>query len=114
MWSATDPLAVKVTFGSASGAVEWVFARELLTEVCFEKCRAIGAGDVHVARQDNLRGNDYLLLTLTTDQRLTVRADLEEIKFFLSNSFIYAQQGEEEVDIDTTITKLLDGGLDSV
>lgn len=108
-WSSADPVAVKVAFGDSTGVTEWIFARDLLADVCFGRCASAGSGDVHVARvlKD---GREVVVLTLSVGHVVHLQADVEEIKFFLEATFIYAPQGQEEIDMDATIDKLLDGG----
>jgi hypothetical protein len=115
-WTSENPLAVHACFGDpdVGGAVEWIFGRDLLIDVVLDGAHTAGEGDVTVARRKNagLAGpaKDQLILTLSVGHVVNLRTDLVEIKIFLQNTFIYAPQGQEVVDVDTTIEKLLDGG----
>jgi hypothetical protein len=111
-WSSADPVAVKACFGHAGDdrkTTDWFFGRDLLADVAFGRCASAGDGDVHVARvlKD---GREVLILTLSVGTVVHLQADLEEIKFFLEATFIYSPQGQEEIDMDTAIGRLLDGG----
>jgi hypothetical protein len=116
-WSSEDPLAVMISFGDATGEVKWTFARDLLADVISGKCDAAGDGDVHVSRSVNHGlsgpGKAQLILVLSVNHKAMLRADLEQVKFFLDSTFIYSPWGAEIVDIDTTIVRLLDGGWEN-
>ena len=109
-WDSASPLEVRVTFGSDfRDTVKWIFARDLLAEVTRDGGpETAGDGDVHVARRDG-----SLVLTLCTDKRLVLRAEMLKVKAFLNRSFSYCQPGAEEIDVDSAISKLLDGGWTS-
>src|ERR1700756_5130674 len=116
-WTSEDPLAVRITFGDATGEVNWIFARDLFADVVTGKCFGAGDGDVHVVRSVNhgLGGptRDQLVLTLSVGHVINLRADLSEVKFFIDSTFVYSAQGQEVVDIDTAILRLLDDGWTS-
>lgn len=116
-WTSADPVAVKISFKDPSGDLDWVFARDLLADVVFEKSEESGAGDVHIARSRNHgltgRAGDQLVLTLSVGHIARLRANLSDIRLFLQDTFRHVPQGEEVVDTDSAIVKLLDGGWTS-
>lgn len=112
-WTSEDPLAVRICFDDTLGEVNWIIARDLLANVADGKCDEAGDGDVRVTRLVNHGlgpSSDHLLLTLSVGQVARLRADIGEVKFFTDRTFAYAKQGEEVVDIDSAITRLLDEG----
>lgn len=110
-WTSEDPLAVEVSFGQGDGDhVEWKFARDLLADVVSGKLPRAGEGDVCVRRQKDNASQDQLILSLTVGFTRELRTDLEEIRIFLQNTYMYAPQGEELIDMDATIDKILGGG----
>jgi len=116
-WTSTDPLAVTIVFGDGTGEISWIFARDLFADVVAGRCNDSGDGDVHVARSVNhgLGGpsRDQLILTLSVGHVVNLRTDLDQIKIFLESTFTYSPYGEEVVDVDGAILKLLDDGWTS-
>lgn len=115
-WTSEDPLAVRVCFGDTSvgDEVNWIFARDLLADVVGGKCDEAGDGDVHITRLVNHGtggpSSDHLLLTLAVSQVVRLRAGMSEVRFFTDSTFAYAKQGDEVMDIDSAISRLLDEG----
>lgn len=117
-WTSEDPLAVRICFGdTATGEVNWIFARDLLADVVAGKCDEAGDGDVRVTRLVNHGAggppSDHLLLTLAVSQVVRLRAGMSEVEFFTDSTFAYSKQGEEVMDIDSAIVRLLDDGRPS-
>lgn len=116
-WTSADPVAVQISFGDSTGVVDWILARDLLADVAMGKLEESGVGDVKATRTVNhgLAGPtaDQLVLTLSVGHVIKLRTDLNEVRFFLEATFMYVKQGEENIDIDLALTKLLDDGWTS-
>lgn len=107
-WTSEDPLAIEIIFEQATGEISWMFSRDLFADVLAGRCTDAGDGDVHVAKSSS---GDSLILTLAVSHVINLKADdLKEVDFFMQNTFAYCPYGEEEIDIDTAIGKLLGGG----
>lgn len=104
-WTSEDPLAVELVFEQPAGEVSWMLSRDLFADVVAGRCTDAGDGDVHVTKS-----GDSLILTLAVSHVVNLKADLAQIDSFLQSTFIYSPYGEEEMDIDATIGKLLGGG----
>lgn len=109
-WTSEDPLAIRVIFEQPGGEVSWMFSRDLFADVVAGRCTDAGDGDVHVAKSSS---SDSLILTLAVNHVVNLKADLAKIDSFLQSTFIYSPYGEEEIDVDTAIGRLLDGGWPS-
>jgi hypothetical protein len=110
-WTSEDPLAIEITFGDSAGKVIWLLSRDMFIEVCTGRCDEYGNGDVHLAKRINhgLAGGESLVLTLNVGHVISLKANPGIVNAFLQETLMYSPYGEENLDLDTTITKLLEG-----
>ena len=108
-YSASDPWAVRVAFhtgGEGSGVVEWLFARELLTEGVG---RAVGEGDVRVwpSTQDGERLVHLAMSSPSGSALFEMQRDA--LVEFLQQTYLAVPTGceDDSVDLDSEIAALL-------
>jgi hypothetical protein len=103
----SDPYAVTLTFRTAAGDVPWTFGRELMVHGLVSPT---GEGDVHVWPTVDGRGRSVLVVELESpDGRLRAQARAEEVCRFLSHSLNLVPLGEERLDVDLLLARLLGG-----
>ena len=91
-YDSEDPFAVTATFRGDDGAVEWVFARDLLHEGLD---RPSGEGDVQVW-PGVVDGRDVVLVSLNSpDGHAVLEADAAVMGAFLERTFILVAAGAE-------------------
>jgi hypothetical protein len=98
-----DPYAVTATFHHGQGAVDWIFARDLLADGLLAPT---GDGDLHI---NPVADSDTVLLVLTApDGAAVMEASAEELATFLDLSYEQVAPGEEwdHVDFDAELAKL--------
>lgn len=107
-YDAADPYAISVSFhtGSDGSAVDWSFARQLLTDGV---THPVGEGDVRV--WPTLReGRQLISLSLTSPSGSALfETVLSDVVEFLSRSYTAVPTGSESdyVDIDAELALLL-------
>lgn len=97
-----DPFAVGARFRDATGDVEWVFSRDLLTAGMHVH---IGLGDVRVWPASD-PGVPVVFLTMTTlEGSVLMEFDAAELKAFLVQTHLLVPNGTEwrHIDIDGLI-----------
>lgn len=102
----TDPFAVTlVVCPELSSPVEWVFARELLSQGV---AAPIGEGDVTVEPM-NVAGARLVQITLATDKVASLVTSTDTVVEFLVESYALVPSGCEldDIDIDAAISALL-------
>ena len=111
-YSADDPWAVRVAFhtgGEANGVVEWLFARELLTDGVG---RAVGEGDVRVwpSTKDGARLVHLAMSSPSGSALFELQRDA--LVEFLQQTYLAVPTGceDERVDLDSEIAALLADG----
>ena len=107
-YDAADPYAVHVSFhtGGETGAVEWTFARQLLTDGVSS---AVGDGDVRVwPTSSGGRAAVCLALCSPSGQALFEVGQAELVEF-LTRSYVAVPTGCESdyVDVDAELAMLL-------
>ncbi|MEO6712440.1 MAG: SsgA family sporulation/cell division regulator [Mycobacteriales bacterium] len=107
-YEASDPYAICVTFhtGADGSAVEWSFARQLLTD---GSSQPVGEGDVRVW-PTNRYGRHLICLSLTSPSGSALfETSLPEVVEFLTRSYAAVPSGSESdyVDIDAELSLLL-------
>lgn len=107
-YDADDPYAICVTFhtGADGAAVEWSFARQLLTDGA---SRPVGEGDVRVW-PTNRNGRQLISLSLTSPSGSALfETSLADVVEFLTRSYAAVPSGSESeyVDIDAELALLL-------
>ncbi len=108
-YQADDPWAVRVTFQTGSepdGTVEWMFARQLLTDGIRE---SVGEGDVRVwpSMSD---GERVVNLAMTSPSGSALfEIDRDALVEFLQQTYLAVPTGSEEdaVDLDAELALLL-------
>jgi hypothetical protein len=107
-YAAADPWAVCVAFPTGSGddVVEWLFARQLLTDGVRA---AVGDGDVRVwpAVED---GDRVVMLAMQSPSgSARFEVDRDALVEFLQQTYLAVPTGTEEevVDLDAELTRLL-------
>lgn len=108
-YAVADPWAVSVTFhtgGEGDGMVEWLFARELLTEGV---ARPSGQGDVRVWPADGEDGPAVNLAMASPSGSACFELDRDALVTFLQQTYLAVPTGSEEsaVDLDAELSRLL-------
>ena len=108
-----DPYAVCVMFhpdGSDADQVAWSFSRELLAKGLEEPT---GIGDVRVWPWTTPRGESVALALSSPDGNALFEINRGVVQRFLRRAYSLVPRGRESghVDLDTTLTKLLTGGV---
>jgi hypothetical protein len=108
-YSASDPWAVTVAFqtgGEGDGIVEWMFARQLLTDGV---AAAVGEGDVRV--WPALHGTDRVvnLAMASPSGSALFEIDRDDLVEFLQQTYVAVPTGSEGevVDLDAELALLL-------
>ena len=108
-YQADDPWAVRVTFqtgGDDDGTVEWMFARQLLTDGIRE---AVGEGDVRVwpSMADGERVVNLAMASPSGSALFEI--DRDALVEFLQQTYLAVPTGSEEdaVDLDAELARLL-------
>ena len=108
-YAASDPWAVRVAFqtgGEGDGIVEWMFARQLLTDGVAAAC---GEGDVRV--WPALHGDDRVvnLAMASPSGSALFEIDRDELVEFLQQTYVAVPTGLEGgvVDLDAELALLL-------
>jgi len=111
-YAANDPWAVRVAFhtgGEGDGIVEWLFARQLLTEGVAGR---VGEGDVRV--EPSARHGVHLVnIAMTSPSGSALfEIDRDVLVEFLQQTYLAVPTGSEEdvVDLDAELAGLLDQG----
>lgn len=106
-----DPYAVNVAFrtgtGGAAEVVEWVFARQLLTDGVGG---AVGSGDVQVWPATSLEGDEVVCLSLSSPSgRALFELPLPELVEYLAMTYTVVPTGGESelVDVEGELALLL-------
>lgn len=100
-WDSEDPFALHVTFLDASGPVPWVFERDLVNEAMITG--SAGDADVKLAVENNV-----LTMTLSSSQTIIMKTPLLPVETFVTRTFSYIPAGEEKIELDETIRRLLE------
>ncbi|MQM24598.1 SsgA family sporulation/cell division regulator [Glycomyces sp. NEAU-7082] len=108
-----DPYAVCVMFhpdGTDADQVAWSFSRELLAKGLEEPT---GIGDVRVWPWTTPRGESVALALSSPDGNALFEINRGVVQRFLRRAYSLVPRGRESgyVDMDTTLTKLLAGGV---
>nr|WP_248647361.1 SsgA family sporulation/cell division regulator [Glycomyces tenuis] len=108
-----DPYAVCVMFhpdGSDADQVAWSFSRELLAKGLEEPT---GIGDVRVWPWTTPRGESIALALSSPDGNALFEINRAVVQRFLRRAYSLVPRGRESahVDLDSTLTKLLAGGV---
>jgi hypothetical protein len=108
-YDSNDPWAVRVAFqtgGEGDGIVEWMFARQLLTDGVAKAC---GDGDVRV--WPSLHGADRVvnLAMASPSGSALFEIDRDALVEFLQQTYLAVPTGHESdaVDLDAELTVLL-------
>lgn len=100
-WSNDDPLILACEFDGTP----WEVGRDLIREAALKTPLLAGQGDVKVYIQ-----NGGLNLALHTDQGLAeIWMPWWRMKNFLAKAYNIIPQGEEKLDVDSAIEKILEG-----
>ena len=112
-YAADDPWAVRVAFQVGSGqdgdgTVEWMFARQLLTEGI---AGAVGEGDVRVWPSVSGRERVINLAMASPSGSALFEIDRDALVEFLQQTYLAVATGTEEdvVDLDAELALLLEG-----
>lgn len=108
-YSADDPWAVSVTFqtgGEGDGVVEWMFARQLLTEGV---AGPVGEGDVRVWPEVHAGERVVNLAMASPSGAARFEIDRDELVEFLQQTYLAVPTGSEDtvVDLDAELAMLL-------
>jgi len=110
-YDAADPWAVRVAFhigGEGDGVVEWLLARELLTDGV---AGPVGEGDVRVWPSVHHGGRVVELAMASPSGSALFEIDREELVDFLQQTYLSVPSGAEGsvVDLDAELALLLPG-----
>lgn len=108
-YSASDPWAVTVAFqtgGEGDGVVEWMFARQLLTEGV---AAPVGEGDVRVWPSFHGRDRVVNLAMASPSGAALFEIDRDDLVTFLQQTYLAVPTGSEGavVDLDAELAQLL-------
>jgi hypothetical protein len=108
-YSASDPWAVTVAFqtgGEGDGIVEWMFARQLLTEGV---AGPVGEGDVRVWPSFHGRERVVNLAMASPSGSALFEIDRDDLVTFLQQTYLAVPTGSEGdvVDLDAELSQLL-------
>ncbi len=108
-YSANDPWAVTVTFqtgGEGDGIVEWMFARQLLTEGV---AGPVGEGDVRVWPEVHGGERVVNLAMASPSGSALFEIDRDELVKFLQQTYLAVPTGSEDtvIDLDAELAMLL-------
>ena len=107
-YAADDPWAVRIHFqtGSEGEGVEWLFARQLLTDGL---TRPAGQGDVRVSPASDRRAGLVHLAMASPSGSALFELDRAELVGFLQQTYRVVATGAEEqvVDLDSELSVLL-------
>ena len=108
-YQADDPWAVRVTFqtgGDEDGTVEWMFARQLLTDGIRA---AVGEGDVRVWPSTRSGVQIVNLAMASPSGSALFEIDRNGLVEFLQKTYLAVPTGSEEdvVDLDAELARLL-------
>lgn len=107
-YAADDPWAVRVAFhtgGEGDGLVEWMFARQLLTDGI---AGAVGEGDVRVWPAQHSRVVNLAMASPSGSALFEIDRDV--LVEFLQQTYLAVPTGSEEdaVDLDAELALLLE------
>ena len=108
-YGADDPWAVRVAFqtgGEGDGVVEWMFARQLLTDGV---AGPVGEGDVRVWPEEH-EGQRVIYLAMASPSGSALfEIDRDELVEFLQQTYLAVPTGAEAgvVDLDAELALLL-------
>ena len=112
-YTAEDPWAVRVAFHVGSGqdaddTVEWLFARQLLTE---GTARTVGEGDVRVWPSVSGRERVVNLAMTSPSGSALFEIDRYALVEYLQQTYLAVPTGSEQdvVDLDAELALLLEG-----
>jgi hypothetical protein len=108
-YAAADPWAVRVAFQTGAetdGTVEWIFARQLLTDGV---ARGVGEGDVRVWPTSSGRDHFINLAMASPSGSALFEIDRDALVEFLQQTYVAVPTGHEEevVDLDAELAILL-------
>jgi hypothetical protein len=108
-YDANDPWAVRVTFhtgGDDNGVVEWMFARQLLTDGV---AQSVGDGDVRVWPGTHGTERVINLAMASPSGSALFEIDRDELVTFLQQTYLSVPTGAEGqvIDLDAEIALLL-------
>ena len=109
-YETADPWAVRVAFqtgGEGDGVVEWMFARQLLTDGV---ATTVGEGDVRVWPTE-VDGDYFVNLAMASPSGSALfEIDRDTLVEFLQQTYLAVPTGTEEevVDLDAELALLLD------
>ena len=99
-WTSDDPLVLTCEFDGT----QWDIGRDLIREAALKAPLMAGQGDVKAYIQ-----NEALTLVLHTDEGMAeVWMPWWRMKNFLSKAYNIVPQGEEKLDVDSAIKKILE------
>lgn len=110
-YAANDPWAIRVAFqtgGEGDGVVEWMFARQLLTDGVAE---TVGEGDVRVWPATS-NGEFVINLAMASPSGSALfEIDRDDLVKYLQQTYLAVPTGAEEsaVDLDVELALLLEG-----
>ena len=113
-YGADDPWAVRVAFqvgqgqSDGEGVIEWMFARQLLTEGI---SATVGEGDVRVWPAVNGRERVINLAMASPSGSALFEIDRDALVEFLQQTYVAVPTGTEDemVDLDAELALLLEG-----
>ena len=108
-YDTVDPWAVRVAFqtgGEGDGIVEWMFARQLLTDGV---ARTVGEGDVRVWPSTLGREHFINLAMASPSGAALFEIDRDDLVEFLQQTYLAVPTGSESevVDLDAELALLL-------
>lgn len=113
-YAADDPWAVRVAFqtgGEGDGTVEWMFARQLLTDGV---SHPVGVGDVRVWPGTTAGEHVINLAMASPSGSALFEIERDALVVFLQQTYLVVPTGSEQdvVDFDSELVLLLGAGMD--
>jgi hypothetical protein len=104
-YDASDPWAVRITFGRPAEQVTWVVGRELLIQGLTDPS---GEGDVQIWPSIDEYGRAAVVIEFRSpDGRLVTQLRTHELYRFLSRTQAVVPSGTESIDLDELIDAIL-------
>lgn len=100
-WSDEDPLILTCEFDGT----RWEIGRDLVREALALPARTVGEGDVRISATMT----SLFFALSTTEGEALVWMPKERMRGFLVKAYSIVAEGSEKLDVDSTITKILEG-----
>ncbi len=108
VWTPEDPCAVAMVFDQGDGDIVWEFSRDLLGRGTHSR-RSVGEGDVKI--KGCPVGKWVCVRFDTPEGSAQIHIEFPLVREFLDKIYAEVPHGTELVDVDSAITRILEGSL---